>query len=221
MTGKFIVIEGPDGCGKSTQVDLVWKWLDGTFDSPPLRTSEPGGTPLGLKLRELILDPACEMTPLAQTFLLCGARAQHCERIKRSLERGLWVVCDRFTESTYAYQGAGDDVPTNVIYVLDHVARGDFDPCNETYGYSRSGVVADLTIVLNLPWEEAVRRSGGADRFESKGADFKWRVANAYEGFTGRRDWWVQVDGSGSKEEVFERVKKVIIERLMGGQKHE
>jgi dTMP kinase len=214
VAGKFIVIEGPDGCGKSTQIDLLWRWLYEVLDNPPLKTSEPGGTPLGLKLRELILDPSLEMSPLTQTFLLCAARAQHCERIKQCLEKDVWVVCDRFSESTKAYQGTGEDLPTNVIYVLDQISRGDYDPYNETYRYNRSGVVADLTIVLSLPWDEAVRRSGGSDRFESKGADFKRRVAKAYEGFSGR-DWWVQVDGSGSEEEVFERIKKVITEKVI------
>jgi dTMP kinase len=170
-TGRFITLEGIDGAGKSTHVD----WLRERIVASGHRvvtTREPGGTPLGEKLRSLLLHEP--MTHDSETLLMFAARREHLEHVIRpALARGEWVLCDRFTDATYAYQGGGSGVPATRIRDLEQWMHGDFQP--------------DLTLLFDVPPEvsrerlEKARRDGRElDRFErARGAYFE-RVRDTY-----------------------------------------
>jgi len=169
MKGRFITIEGQDGAGKSTNLAFARDYLL----SRGLKvhtTREPGGTRLGESLREILLygsDLAC--TDMAELLLMFAARAQHLEEvIYPKLESATWVISDRFTDATYAYQGAGRGIGQDKIAVLETLVQGDFGP--------------DLTILLDIPLETAITRgaTNGGDRFESRQNSFKQRVRDFY-----------------------------------------
>jgi dTMP kinase len=194
--GLFVVLEGIDGCGKTTQLERLREWLPTSGLMPPgarlLTSREPGGTPLGQALRELLLHPPAGAAPCSDAELLLYAadRAQHVARVIRpALEAGDWVICDRFTGSTVAYQGYGRGLPLERIAALEGFATGGLEP--------------DLTLWLDLPLEESLRRRGGraADRIEASGHDFLERVA---AGFTtlARQRGWQRVDALQSCEVV-------------------
>lgn len=165
--GRFITFEGIDGAGKSTQIEVVANTLR-TRGVDLVLTREPGGTRLGEALRNLILHEA--MTPSAETLLLFAARAEHLERLIRpTLAVGRWVLCDRFTDATYAYQAGGRGMPPERIAALEHWVHGDLQP--------------DLTLLLDVPPEVAadrLARSRRADRFEAEQVAFFSAVRRAY-----------------------------------------
>ena len=157
--GRFITLEGIDGAGKSTQFDAVAHALR-VRGLRLLQTREPGGTPLGESLRELMLNEP--MTPATETLLMFAARAEHLASVIRpALAAGQWVLCDRFTDATYAYQGAGRGVADEHIAALEDWIHPDLQP--------------DLTLLFDIPPEVAAARlakSRHADRFESEPVDF-------------------------------------------------
>ena len=166
--GKLITLEGVDGAGKSTHVQFIAETL-GAGGHKVVVTREPGGTPLAEKLRKRILEEP--MDPVAATELVFEARADHVMRVIRpALEAGTWVVCDRFTDSTVAYQGAGQGVSLELIERLGMAAH--------------SGLVPDRTLLFDLPPTVSTQRlavSGKAlDRFEREDRAFFDRVRNAY-----------------------------------------
>ena len=194
--GRFVVLEGIDGCGKTTQLERLREWLPTSGLMPAgarlLTSREPGGTPLGRALRELLLHPPAEAAPCSDSELLLYAadRAQHVAQVIRpALEAGDWVLCDRFTGSTAAYQGYGRGLPLERIAALEGFATGGLEP--------------DLTLWLDLPLEESLRRRRGraADRIEASGHAFLERVA---AGFTtlARQRGWQRVDALQSSEVV-------------------
>ena len=137
--GRFVVLEGIDGCGKTTQLEQLRHWLPGSGLMRPgsrlVISREPGGTPLGLALRELLLHPPAETAPCSDAELLLYAadRAQHVARVIRpALEAGDWVLCDRFTGSTAAYQGYGRGLPLERIATLERVATGGLEDRKST-----------------------------------------------------------------------------------------
>jgi dTMP kinase len=165
--GRFITLEGIDGAGKSTHLP----WLKSALEREGRRvwvSREPGGTQLGERLRELLLHEP--MSPLAEALLMFAARREHCEReIWPRLAQGAWVVCDRFVDATYAYQGGGHGVPQETIAQLEHLALGDFRP--------------DLTLVFDVPVEVGRERLAGSrapDKFERQTAEFFARVRESY-----------------------------------------
>ena len=170
--GRFITLEGIEGAGKSTVARLVCDWL--TARSIGVRlTREPGGTPLAERVRQVVLERGEEtLTPVTETLLVFSARAIHLENLIRpTLARGDWVVCDRFTDATRAYQGSGRGVDPDWIDSLATVVHGDLRP--------------DCTLLLDLPpavgLERARRRSGvAADRFEAETEAFFTRVRDGY-----------------------------------------
>jgi len=171
MTGRFVTFEGLDGAGKTTQVRAVAEALDGLGIDVEI-TREPGGTRLGERLRDLLLGDE-PLIPDAELLLLFAARADHiAARIRPALGRGAWVLCDRFTDASYAYQGGGRGIPAERIAVLESWVQHDLRP--------------DLTIILDLPVEESLARiSGGLfretkDRFEREHLEFFERVREAY-----------------------------------------
>ena len=169
-TGKFITIEGGEGAGKSTQIGRVVARLRAAGLSVTA-TREPGGTPLAEEIRGLILAPRDEIVyPATELLLMFASRAQHVRGvIKPALARGEWVVCDRFSDATLAYQGAGRGLDVESIKSLDALAR--------------DGLWPDLTLLFDLPVESGLARAGqrGAqDRFEQEKIDFHHRVRQGY-----------------------------------------
>ena len=173
MTGRFVAFEGLDGAGKTTQVRAVAEALRGDGIEVVV-TREPGGTPLGERLREVLLAPADEaITPDAELLLMFAARAEHlAARIRPALRRGAFVLCDRFTDASYAYQGGGRGIAAERIAVLESWVQDQLRP--------------HLTVLLDLPVETGLARtasrltSGAADRFECERIDFFRRVREAH-----------------------------------------
>lgn len=170
MTGLFITLEGPEGAGKSTNGEyLAQRLRDNGLDV--VTTREPGGTPLAERIRELLLTPASEpMTSDTELLLVFAARAQHIARVIRpALARGAVVLCDRFTDATYAYQGGGRGLPFQRIEQLEFFVQGDMRP--------------DWTLIFDLPVETGLSRAaarGRLDRFEQEGLGFFEAVRSAY-----------------------------------------
>lgn len=168
--GRFITVEGVEGAGKSTNLDRVQQLLEAAGKTV-LRTREPGGTALGEEIRELLLGHREEgMDETAELLLMFGARAEHLNRhILPALARGDWVLCDRFTDATYAYQGGGRGLDRRRIAQLEHLVQGDTRP--------------DLTLLLDLPVEMGLERAGrrsAPDRFEQEAQGFFQRVRAEY-----------------------------------------
>ncbi|MCO6413276.1 MAG: dTMP kinase [Thiogranum sp.] len=168
--GRFITLEGGEGAGKSTNLEYLRNALE-RAGIELLVTREPGGTLLGEKIRGLLLDPDnTAMSDDAEMLLMFAARAQHIHQlIMPALEQGTWVICDRFTDATYAYQGGGRGVDPRRIEVLEQWAQRGFQP--------------DLTILFDLPVEIGLQRAGARgdlDRFEREQTAFFERVRNAY-----------------------------------------
>ena len=166
--GKLITLEGVDGAGKSTHITFIADRLRAQ-GSTVLVTREPGGTPLAEKLRELVLNEA--MDALAETLLMFAARADHVRQVIRpALEAGNWVVCDRFSDATAAYQGAGKGVPSELIQQLAEAAH--------------PGLRPDRTLVFDCPYDVAKQRLTATgrrlDRFEREDRQFFERVREAY-----------------------------------------
>lgn len=169
MQAQFITLDGIDGAGKSTNLAVIKDWFEAR-NLPVLFTREPGGTPVGEALREILLDPATKAGLHTETLLMFAARRQHIEDvILPALERGVNVVSDRFTDATFAYQGGGRGVPLEEIAVLENWVQGGFRP--------------DLTILLDVPLEVSMQRIGKnreKDRFEQEEAGFFTRVREVY-----------------------------------------
>lgn len=170
MTGLFITLEGPEGAGKSTNREYLAERLRAE-GIEVLLTREPGGTPLAERIREVLLTPGDEqMNPDTELLLVFAARAQHLAQVIRpALARGAVVICDRFTDSTYAYQGGGRGLSLERIATLETFVQGDLRP--------------DLTLVFDLPVEVGLARAsarGRLDRFEMEGRVFFDAVRSAY-----------------------------------------
>ena len=182
--GRFVVLEGIDGCGKTSQLEALATWLPASGLLPAgaelITTREPGGTALGQALRQLLLHPPGEAAPgsTAELLLYAADRAQHVQqRIQPALEAGHWVLSDRFTGSTAAYQGHGRGLSLVLIQQLETIAT--------------AGLAADLTLWLDLPLAESLLRRGNrpADRIESAGAAFLQRVADGFAAEALQRGW--------------------------------
>ena len=170
MRGKFITIEGTEGVGKTTNIQYIQDWLQAK-DLSFVATREPGGTPLAEQIRDLLLAPREELVcNTAELLLMFAGRAQHLDQvIEPNLEQGLWVLCDRFTDATYAYQGAGRNMSDNLIAKLETMVQGDLRP--------------DLTLILDVPVELGLKRASDRsepDRFEQEKTAFFQSVRNGY-----------------------------------------
>ena len=167
MRGRFITFEGIDGAGKSTQIDVIEATLKAR-GLEVIRTREPGGTPLGEVIRKELLS--VEMDPATETLLFFAFRAEHIAKVIRpAVERGAWVLSDRFTDATYAYQVGGRGFPAQKVEELEKWTQGDLQP--------------DRTVLFDIDPEVAAQRVAQArnlDRFEKENLDFFTRVRNAY-----------------------------------------
>jgi dTMP kinase len=215
--GKFITFEGLDGCGKSTQLEKLAKVLRAQH-LPVVVTREPGGTPTGEKIRQLLLDTGTSaLAPLAELALMFASRAQHIkEVIQPALSEGCIVLCDRFTDSSEAYQGGGRKLGSEPVLALHRALCGDIQP--------------DLTILMDsdpvMSVERARRRNTVAspghkrsehdeNRFEQESRAFFGRVRNAYLAVAEREPQRVVlVDARGTPEATHKRIKEVVGRKL-------
>jgi dTMP kinase len=210
----FVTFEGIEGAGKSTQVARLRDRL-AAEGRDVLTTREPGGTPLGAALRPLVLHAAPGgAAPLAEAFLMLADRAEHVARVVRpALAAGRIVLCDRHADATIAYQGGGSGLDRAQLAAWNRAATG--------------GLVPDLTVLLDLPPEEAIRRlaaRGGTarDRFESEPAAFFDRVGATYRELAAAEPArWLVLDARRPVEEVAERIAAEIAERLRAGPRRE
>jgi dTMP kinase len=206
-TGRFLTIEGIEGVGKTTQVARLSHYLaERGIDH--VVTREPGGTPLAEKIRDLVLRPREEtLPPAAELLLMFAARAVHlANHIEPVLHTGRWVICDRFTDATFAYQGAGRGMSQTDIRSLETLVQGARRP--------------DLTLLLDVPVDVGLERSrqrdagGNRDRFDSERAEFFERVRAGYlaraRAEPGRM---AIIDAVASKDEVTKRMTKVLESR--------
>jgi dTMP kinase len=198
-------MEGGEGAGKSTMMDRVADWLENAGHRV-IRTREPGGTDLAEKLREILLDRNnISLSGRAELLLMFAARAQHLEELIRpALVRGDWVLCDRFTDATWAYQGGGRGLPRDEIGSLETLVHGDLQP--------------DLTLLLDLPVELGMKRAARrsqADRFEQESTLFFERVRNAYlERAEAAPERFAVIDAASNMEEVWSQIKSVLHQRM-------
>jgi dTMP kinase len=203
--GTFITIEGGEGAGKTTMMERMAAWLAARGRNV-VRTREPGGTELAEKLRDILLDKnTVNLSGQAELLLMFAARAQHlAELIRPALRRGDTVLCDRFTDATWAYQGGGRGLPLEDIAVLERLVHGDLQP--------------DLTVLLDLSVEQGLGRAsrrGEADRFEEESSGFFERVRQAYlQRATEAPERFAVVDASGPVEEVWVQVEGILRRRL-------
>ena len=198
--GRFITLEGMDGAGKSTHIPWIAQRLRDAGRAVVV-TREPGGTPFAEKLRALVL--AEPMDPVAETLLLFAARADHVRQvIAPALERGDWVVCDRFGDATIAYQGGGKGVPLATIVRLSEATLGSLRP--------------DLTLFFDCSYEVSRKRLQAAaralDRFESEDRAFFERVRSAYAKIAGDEPGRVKrIDGAASIEQVRSELERHLV----------
>ena len=204
MKGKFIVFEGIDGSGKTTQINQLSKWLIATDLIPEnnklVITREPGGTKLGKSIRSLLLDTSREKSPGSITELLLYAadRSQHVNEIIRpTLDKGDWVISDRFCGSTLAYQGYGRKLDINLIKDLEAIAT--------------QGIVPDITFLLDIPIEESIRRRMNRkdDRIEKEGREFLSNVSLGFQALSEDNNW-KKISAINSEEKIISEIKSEI-----------
>jgi dTMP kinase len=190
--GRLIALEGPDGVGKSTQVARLQAYL-AERGRPVVVVREPGGTPVGERLRAILLDPAVDMAPVTEMLLFAASRAEVVARVVRpALEAGTVVIMDRYVESSLAYQGYGLGVDREAIWAVNHVATG--------------GLVPDCTVVLwGLGWRET-----GHDRVEGRSRAFRERVREGYRNLASEWPHIHLVPADLPVEEVWQRVRSII-----------
>lgn len=208
MAGVFITFEGIDGSGKSTQLRLLAEWLNGHKGGVCL-TREPGGTPLGRRLREALLDARESVDPLAELLLFAADRAQHVNTLLRpNLAAGRIVLSDRYADATAAYQGAGRQFNPQLITQVINLATGGLKP--------------DLTLLFDLPAEQSLARTHRRadsevqpDRLDKESLAFHVRVREAYLQMAGAEpERWRVVDAVGTVEKIQVQVRELIEEFL-------
>ena len=208
MKGKFIVIEGIDGCGKTTQIDELSKWLPKSGlikqGSKLITTREPGGSLLGKKLRRLILDNNESNKPssLAELLLYSADRAEHVSKIiSPSLNNNDWVLSDRFSDSTLAYQGYGRNINLEIIKNIESIV------CQ--------GVSPDITFFLEISPEESIfrRKNEIPDRMESEGIRFLEKVNEGFKLIAKQKNWQV-ISASQNIKTISNQIKETLLDNF-------
>jgi len=208
MEGKFIVFEGIDGCGKTTQIKAICNWLPKSnlvsSNSLIVKTREPGGSILGEKLRELILSNDKDNSPSSLTELLLYAadRAEHItKKISPALKKGDWVLSDRFSGSTLAYQGYGRNIDKEIIEKLEIIA------CQ--------GEKPDITFLLDISPEESIarRKNKLPDRIESEGINFLRKVSIGFKEIA-KKNNWIIISATNNQEKITNTIKNTLIEKF-------
>ena len=208
MKGKFIVFEGIDGCGKTTQINEIFNWLPKSKlisnDSSIIKTREPGGSLLGAKLRELILSNNKDNIPtnLTELLLYAADRTEHVAKIiSPALKKGDWVLSDRFSGSTLAYQGYGRNLDKEIIKKLEIIA------CQ--------GQKPDITFFLDISIEESIarRKNQIPDRIESEGINFLKKVNIGFKKIANENNWII-ISASNNKQNISTIIKNTLIEKF-------
>jgi dTMP kinase len=203
--GRLIAFEGVEGAGKSTQVELLRQSLE-KAGHRVVTTREPGGTPVGEQVRSILLDPASTLAARSEALLFAAARAQLVEQVIRpALERGEIVLCDRYLDSSLAYQGAGRGLGVEAVAEINRFATG--------------GVVPDLVVLLALdPAEGLARRRGGRDRIEAQDLDFHRRVARGFLNLAAAEpERFAVVDAAAPPDQVAAEVRAAVLRSLGSG----
>lgn len=209
MTGRFITVEGIEGAGKTTAMEMISSWLRDRGEQV-VTTREPGGTPLGEELRGVLLGHREDgMSPEAEVLLMFAARAEHLERVIRpALSEGAWVVCDRFTDASIAYQGAGRGLGVARIESLAQWLHPDIEP--------------GLTLWLDLPVAKGLARAAGRsapDRFEAEKAEFFHRIQAGYASIAQRYPQRIQrVDAEQPLDQVQAAIRQLLAQHYQRGQ---
>ena len=208
MKGRFIVLEGIDGCGKTTQIKSLANWLPNSGlmhkDAQVTLTKEPGGTKLGEALRELLLHPPNVINPghITELLLYAADRAQHVsEFILPTLNKGDWVISDRFSGSTIAYQGYGRTLSLEVIQQLEEISTNGLEP--------------DITFLLEIPVHMSLsrREKDVNDRIEAEGQNFLEKVALGFHLLAKEKNW-ISIPGDLNQNQVSKRIQQELITNL-------
>lgn len=204
--GRFITVEGTDGAGKSTQSRHIVGYLE-RRGIACLHTREPGGTPMGEAIRDLLLGRGeLAATPSTELLLVFAARAQHiAERIEPALAAGTWVLCDRFTDATYAYQGGAGGLGFDAVSAIETWVQGDFRP--------------DLTLLFDLAVDEASARSDqrgeAADRFEAMQRPARERVRDAYLALARQHPGRIHRVDAGADVDTVRRAVEAVLDQAL------
>jgi dTMP kinase len=203
--GPFITLEGPEGAGKTTQVKLLSKQLD-IAGIAHVVTRDPGGTPLGRQIRRILLNPENPVQPMAELLLYQADRAQHvAEIIEPELKAGKLVICDRYVDSTMAYQGYGRGIDFELIKELNKIATG--------------GLMPELTILFDIESSDGLARlhPGGHDRLEREALEFHLKVRKGYlESAKKEPERWRILDASKPLTQAQSELRKIIFDHLSG-----
>ena len=209
MKGKFIVIEGIDGCGKTTQIEAIYNWLPSSGimgkKSKIIKTREPGGTKFGEKIREILLDNNKNNSPadLTELLLYAADRAEHISKIiSPELNKNNWVICDRFAGSTLAYQGYGRNLDKTIIKQLELIVCQAEEP--------------DITFLLDISPEESISRREDQipDRIESEGINFLKRVNIGFKKIAKDKNWQI-ISASQDKESISEQIQNSLLNKFL------
>ena len=208
MKGKFIVLEGIDGCGKTTQINELYKWLPKSGlinkDRTLIKTREPGGSFLGKKIRDMILNNNKSNSPsiLTELLLYSADRAEHISKvILPALQNGNWIISDRFSGSTLAYQGYGREISIDIIKKLENIVCQNIKP--------------DLTIFLEISPEESIlrRKNKVADRIESEGLEFLKKVNHGFKLIALENNWEI-IKASEDITSIARQIQKSLIKKF-------
>tara|TARA_S200000501_G_scaffold329362_1_gene329927 strand:- start:362 stop:985 length:624 start_codon:yes stop_codon:yes gene_type:complete len=206
MKGKFIVIEGIDGCGKTTQIDEISKWLPTSGlmgrNSKLIKTREPGGSLLGKKVRKLILDNNNKPSALTELLLYSADRAEHVSKIiSPALQKEDWVLSDRFADSTLAYQGYGRDINLEIIKKIESIVCQGENP--------------DLTIFLEISAKESIlrRKHFVPDRIESEGINFLQKVNEGFKLIAKEKNWKV-ISATQNINTISDEIKETLLKKF-------
>ncbi len=198
---QFIVFEGPDGSGKSTQIRLLYTYLRDELKKMVVETREPGGTEIGQEIREILLNPNnVEMRDITEVLLYASSRAQHVgQLIKPCLEAGKTVLCDRFVDSSIAYQGYGRGIDLNLVKEINRFAM--------------QGIEPDLGIYIMVRPEialERIAKKRNLDRLEKETIDFHQRLYEGYKELIEEADYKHWINGEESIEKIHYNVKRLV-----------
>ena len=208
MKGNFIVLEGIDGCGKTTQINELCRWLPKSGlinkNSTLIKTREPGGSILGKEIRDMILNNNKLITPsnLTELLLYFADRAEHISKIiLPALQNGNWIVSDRFSGSTLAYQGYGREINIDIIKKLETIVCQNIKP--------------DLTIFLDISPEESIlrRKNKVADRIESEGLDFLKKVNNGFKLIALENNWEI-IEASNDLNLISQQIQTLLLKKF-------
>lgn len=184
----FITFEGLDGSGKSTQISILKNYLEDKGIKVYV-TREPGGTEVGEKIRSILLDPDLTLKPWTEAFLYIGSRVENTEKIKKKLQEGFWVICERYMDSTIAYQGYGRGLPINILSDLNRIAT--------------SNLIPHITFLIDIDPYKSLSRKKNFDRIERESLEFYDKVRKGYLEIAERKkERFVVISGERSIEEI-------------------